>query len=101
MFGIHAYLAVSVLLFSLGIIAVLSRRNMIAVLMGIELILNAAALNFVAFSRFITGSLDGHIFALFIIVIAAAEAAVVLAIILRLYQIRGSIDIDQAADLRD
>lgn len=101
MFGLQAYLIVGMLLFSLGIVAVLSRRNLIAVLMGIELILNASALNFVAFSRYVTQQLDGHIFALFIIVIAAAEAAVALAIILRLYHLRQTINVDQVADLKE
>ena len=63
----------------------MTRRNGIAVLMGVELILNAANLNFIAFSRFGGMNMDGHIFALFVIVLAAAEAAVALAIVINIY----------------
>ena len=88
-------------LFSLGLYAVLTRRNAVAVLMGVELILNAANLQFTAFSRFAAGALDGQVFALFVIVLAAAEAAVALAIILALYTNTRSILVDEADRLRD
>ena len=79
--GLAHYAVVSALIFGIGTAIIIVRRNAVAVLMGVELVLNAAALNFVAFSRFVGyGDLDGHIVALFIIVIAAAEAAVALAI---------------------
>lgn len=94
------YLCVSAVLFSLGLFAVLTRRNAIAVLMGIELILNAANINFVAFSRFGGMNVDGHVFALFIIVLAAAEAAVALAIIINLYNHVHTINVDRASELR-
>ncbi len=94
------YLAIGVVLFSLGLIAVLTSKNLVKILMGVELILNAAGLNFVAFTRFGSGNLDGQVAALFVIVIAASEAAVALAIILNFYRQRHSIDIDLADTLR-
>ena len=81
--NLQIYLLLSSLLFSLGIYAVISRRNAVAILMGIELILNSASINFVAFNRFGgMDNLEGHIFTIFIIVLAAAEAAVALAFII-------------------
>jgi NADH-quinone oxidoreductase subunit K len=68
--GLEHYLTVSALLFGLGLYAVLTRRNAVALLMGVELILNAANLNFVAFARFVDGGVDGHIMAAFVIVLA-------------------------------
>ena len=69
---LNTYLFVAAILFSLGVFGVMTRRNGIAILMGVELILNAANINFVAFSRFGGMNLDGHIFALLVIVLAAA-----------------------------
>jgi NADH-quinone oxidoreductase subunit K len=89
------------ILFLVGIMVMLSRKNIVAILLGIELILNAAALNFVAYSKFVTNNLDGHIFSLFIIVIAAAEAAVGLAIVIRFFQLKETIHIDEATQLRN
>ncbi|MCA1803458.1 MAG: NADH-quinone oxidoreductase subunit NuoK [Rhodothermaceae bacterium] len=83
--GLTHYLMVSAILFSLGLLAVISRKNVIMVLMGVELILNSANLNFIAFSRFTELALDGQMIALFVIIIAAAEAAVALAIVLNIY----------------
>jgi NADH-quinone oxidoreductase subunit K len=97
---LQIYLTVSALLFTLGIFAVITRRNAIAVLMGIELILNAANLNFVAFARFGGMNISGHIFALFVIVLAAAEVAVALAIIINLYQNFNSINVDEAQQMK-
>ena len=74
----------------------ITRRNGVAVLMSIELILNAANINFIAFSRFSGMDLSGHIFSLFVIILAAAEAAVALAIILNIFNNFGSINIDEA-----
>lgn len=98
--SLQTYLILAVILFSLGLFAVITRRNAIAVLMGVELILNAANLNFVAFSRFGGMNLNGHIFALFVIVLAAAEVAVALAIILNIYQNFTSINVDEAQQLK-
>ena len=100
MTGLDGYLFVSTVLFVLGIVAVLYRRNSIGILLGIELILNAAGINFVAFSKYRTAEMDGQVFALFIIIIAAAEAAVALAIILRMYRVRETIDASEANLMR-
>lgn len=94
------YLVISFLLFLCGIFVIIARKNIIAMMLGIELILNAAALNFVAYNRFNPGSLDGQIVTLFIIVIAAAEAAVGLAIVIRFFQLKESIHIDNATELQ-
>jgi NADH-quinone oxidoreductase subunit K len=100
MIGLSHYLIVSAALFSLGIMAVMTRKNAVNVLMGVELILNSANINLVAFSRFSTGNLDGQLFAIFVIVIAAAEAAVALAIVLSMYRIVKSVDLDKADTLK-
>ena len=96
--GLGAYVAVSAALFALGIVAILARRNVIYILMGIEMILNAANLNFVAFNRFGSLQLDGQMFAIFTIILAAAEAAVALAIVLNVFYLFDSIK-PSAADL--
>ncbi len=93
--GLTHFLFVSAILFSLGLMAVLSKRNVIMVLMGVELILNSANINFVAFSRFTELSLDGQMIGLFVIIIAAAEAAVALAIVLNLYNRFKTINLDE------
>jgi NADH:ubiquinone oxidoreductase subunit K len=90
------YLTVSVILFLLGLLAMMTRKNAVSVLMGIELILNSAGLNFVAFSKFSSGQLHGQSAALFVIIVAAAEAAVALAIFLNLYRLKATSAVDQA-----
>ena len=100
MITLQHYLVVSGALFSLGLLGVLTRRNAVNVLMGIELILNAANVNLVAFSRYGDGKLDGQLFGVFVIVIAAAEAAVALAIVLTLYRLRRTPNLDEADILR-
>jgi len=100
MIGLGHYLIVSAALFSLGIMCVLTRKNAVNVLMGIELILNSANLNLVAFSRYSAGNLNGQIFAIFIIMVAAAEAAVALAIVLSMYRIVKSVNLDRADTLK-
>ena len=94
------YLFIAAALFSLGLFAVITRRNAVAVLMGVELILNSANVNFLAFSRFGGMNFDGHVFALFVIIMAAAEAAVALAIIINLYNNYNSINVDEASQLK-
>ena len=94
------YLLISATLFSLGLFAVITRRNAVAVLMGVELILNSANLNFLAFSRFGGMNFNGHVFALFVIIMAAAEAAVAFAIIINLYNNYQSINVDEASQLK-
>jgi NADH-quinone oxidoreductase subunit K len=94
------YLIVSAALFSLGVFGVLTRKNAVNVLMSIELILNSANINLVAFSRYSSANFDGQVFAMFVIVVAACEAAVALAIILNLYRIVKSVDLDEARVLK-
>lgn len=95
------FLVVSALLFGFGVLAVVTRRNAVALLMGIELILNAANLNLVAFGRYVVGGISGQVFSLFVIVLAAAEAAVGLAIILAIFQLARNIDTSQATILKE
>lgn len=100
MIGLSHYLLISAALFSLGIMGVLTRKNAVNVLMGVELILNSANLNLVAFSKYSAGNINGQIFAIFIIVVAAAEAAVALAIILSMYRIIKTVNLDRADTLK-
>ena len=98
---IEPYLMLSSILFSFGIYAVITRKNAVAILMGIELILNSANINFITFNRFGNfDSLDGHVFSIFVIVLAAAEAAVALAIIINLFKNIGTVDVDQAQEMK-
>ena len=105
--GLTHYLIVSTILFVCGIVCMTTKRNALGVLMGIELILNAANLNFVAFgSPFLLGEshstlgLDGQLIAMFVIVLAAAETAVALAIALNYYYTHATIDVDKADELK-
>jgi NADH-quinone oxidoreductase subunit K len=100
MIGLSHYLVISAALFSLGIMGVLTRKNAVNVLMGVELILNSANINLVAFSKYSADNLSGQIFAIFIIVVAAAEAAVALAIVLSMYRIIKSVNLDRADTLK-
>jgi NADH-quinone oxidoreductase subunit K len=84
--NLEAYLLVAALLFSIGVFGALTRRNAIGILMSLELMLNAANLNLVAFSRFVEHGVVGQVFVLFVITVAAAEAAVGLAIVISLYR---------------
>jgi len=97
---LNAYLFVGAVLFVCGMLCMTTKRNGIGVLMGVELVLNAAGVNFVAFSRYTDLGLDAQVAALFIIVLAAAEAAVALAIALNFYNNHLTIDIDQADELK-
>lgn len=98
---LDAYLLVSGILFLLGLVTILTRRNALYVLMGTELILNAANINFVAFARFGNFGIDGQMMALIVVMLAAAEMAVALAIILRIFHDFGSIDLTRTDGLRD
>ncbi len=98
--GLYHYLIIAAILFCLGLAAVLTRSNGIAVLMGIELILNAANINFVAFSYYVTQTLGGHIFVVFVILLAAIEAAVALAIVLAIYRHFHSVEISQVRTMQ-
>jgi len=91
--NLNSYLIVSAVLFSIGTIGVLTRKNVIVMFMSIELMLNAVNLTFVAFSRHL-GNLDGQVFVFFIMTVAAAEAAVGLALIIAFFNNKESIDVD-------
>jgi NADH:ubiquinone oxidoreductase subunit K len=93
MITLYHYLTVSLLLFGIGLYGILTRRNAIGILMSIELVMNSANLNLVAFSRFITPQiLSGQVFALFVIAVAAGEAVIGLAIVLSIYRTRNTLD---------
>ena len=91
--GITPVLMVSGVLFTLGVIGVLTRRNLLIVFMSIELMLNAVNLSFVAFAR-ATGAADGHVMAVFVMAVAAAEAAIGLALVILLYRNRITLNLD-------
>jgi len=97
--SLYHYLGLGAALFAIGVIGVVTRRNAIGLLIGVELILNAANINLVGFSRF-SGKLEPQVFALFVIVLAAAEAAVALAIVLQLFDKRKDVDVDRASALK-
>ena len=100
MISLFSYLAISLVLFVIGIMVMLARKNVVAILLGIELVLNAAALNFVAYSRYVTSNLDGHIFALFIILVAAAEAAIGLSLLVIFFRTKFIISVDTISILK-
>ena len=99
--SLESFLLLSLVLFCLGLFAVLSHRNLIAVLVGVELMMNAASLNLMAFNRFrVTDPTTGQVFVLIIIGLAAAEVAIFLSIILNLYRTRRTIDAEQLTELK-
>ncbi len=99
--GLMPFLLVSAFLFACGVVCVATKRNAIGILMGVELILNAANVNLIAFARFNTAfRLEGQVFALMVVVLAAAEAAVALAIILNFYNNHATVDVDEADNLK-
>lgn len=102
--SVSHYLVVGAILFVTGAVCMATKRNALGVLMGVELVLNGANLNFIAFgSKYLRAEslgLDGQLIALFVIVLAAAEAAVALAIALNFYNNHATIDVDQASDLK-
>ncbi len=95
------FLILSAILFGLGLYAMISRRNAILVLMGIELILNSANINLIAFSKFGALGVDGQMISIFVIILAVAEAAIALAIILNLYNNILTVNIDEANTMKD
>lgn len=102
--SVSHYLVVGAVLFVTGAVCMATKRNALGVLMGVELVINGANLNFIAFgSKYLRAEslgLDGQLIALFVIVLAAAEAAVALAIALNFYNNHATIDVDQASDLK-
>ncbi len=99
--GLYHVLFISTALFFIGIFGFLTRRNLITMLMSIELVLNSVNINFIAFNKYVwPNQLDGLFFSIFVIAIAAAEAAVAIAIIINLYRSHQSIDVENAEDLK-
>ena len=98
---LEAFLFVAAILFSIGVYGVLSRRNVVQILMAVELMLNAVALNFVAFGTYVDPELfRGLIFALFVIIVAAAEVGLALGIILRVFRNKATSNVDEVSDLK-
>ncbi|PWT76014.1 MAG: NADH-quinone oxidoreductase subunit NuoK [Bacteroidetes bacterium] len=99
--GLNHLLFVSTSLFFIGVYGFFTRRNLVTILMSVELILNSVNLNFIAFNKYLwPHRLDGAFFTVFVIAIAAAEAAVAIAIIINLYRSHQSIDVEKAEELK-
>ena len=97
--GLQAYLTLAAVLFAIGLFGVVTRRNAIGILLGIELMLNAVNINLVAFARF-NGDVVGLVFTLFTIAITVAEVAVGLAIVIAIFRVRGTVEADRLDLLR-
>ena len=93
------YVVLSALIFAVGLFGIITRRNAVVILMGLELMLNGANLAFVAFGRH-HGNLQGQVFTFFVIAVAAAEAAVALAILIALFRLKGGVTLDDATELK-
>lgn len=98
--GLVHYLVVAAALFGFGLLTVVTRKNAVGILLGVELLLNAAALNFVAFEHFVAGDVGGQVFTVFIIVLAASEAAIALAIVLAVFRNFRTIMADRLTTMR-
>jgi NADH-quinone oxidoreductase subunit K len=98
--GLVHYLTISAILFALGLFGIITRKNAIMVLMGLELVLNAANINFIAFAKFGGMKIEGHVAAIFVIILAACEAAIALAIILNIYQNFRHVNVDEVDNLK-
>lgn len=101
MIPLEHFLILSAILFSIGLVTVVTKKNAIVVLLGVELILNAANINLVAFSQYDPVNLQGQIFTIFVIVIAAAEAAVALALVLKVYNFFKTSNLNEVDKLED
>ena len=101
MIGLTHYLIIGAVLFCTGLFTMMTKRNAIGILIGIELVLNSANVNLVAFDRYLgPGRIDGQITAIFVIVLAAAEAAMAVGICINLYKNLATVDVDRAATLQ-
>lgn len=98
--GLNHYLTISAILFSLGLFGVMTRKNAVVVLMAVELILNAANINLLAFGKY-NGTMNGIMFSLFVIVLAAAEAAIALAIVINIYNTFKTVDLSEVDTMRE
>ena len=99
--GLTHYLVLAAILFSLGIFGIITRKNAILVLMGLELVLNSANINFIAFAKFGGLNIQGHVAAIFVLILAAAEVAVALAIVLNIYQNYRHVNVDEIDKLKE
>ncbi|MDP2303760.1 MAG: NADH-quinone oxidoreductase subunit NuoK [Ignavibacteria bacterium] len=99
--GLNHFLIVSGLLFCFGIFGMMTRKNAVMVLMGIELILNSANINFIAFAKYGNFGYHGQMIALFVIILAAAEAAIALAIVLNIYKNFATVNVDEVNNLKE
>ena len=99
--GLDHFLVISSILFGLGIFGIVTRKNAVMVLMGIELVLNSANINFIAFAKYGNFGYQGQIMALFVIILAAAEAAIALAIVLNIYKTFSNVNVDEIDTLKD
>jgi len=98
---LELYLILSTIMFFIGVYGFLTRRNLITILMSVELILNSVNINFLAFNRYLfPGKLDGHFFSLFIIAVAASEAAVAIAIIINIYRRFSTINVEDVNEMK-
>ncbi len=95
------YLIIGAIVFTLGIFTILSKKNAVGILMGVELVLNSVNINFIAFAKFVDKGLNGQIVAIFIIILAAAEAAIALAIILNIYRSKTTVDVTQMNEMKN
>ena len=100
MISLGSYLAVSAALLVLGLFAMVVRRNAIGVLLGFELVMNAAGLNFAAFAHFTDRTIHGQVFTLFLIALAAAESVVILALVVAVYQEMRTVEVDEIDRLK-
>ena len=101
MITLNTYLVISAIVFVLGIVTIINKKNAVGILMGVELILNSVNLNFVAFGRYVDFDIKGQIVAIFVIILAAAEAAVALAIVLNIYRNRQLIDVTKLDTMKN
>jgi len=101
MMTLNPYLITSAIVFVLGLFTILYKKNAVGILMGVELILNSVNLNFIAFAKFIDTNINGQLVAIFIIILAAAEAAIALAIILNIYREKSTIDVTQVDEMKN
>ena len=99
--GLSQYLIVGAILFCLGLFGIITRKNAIMVLMGLELVLNSANINFIAFAKFGGMNIQGHVAAIFVIILAACEAAVALAIVLNIYRNYKHVNIDEIDKMKE
>lgn len=97
--GLTHYLVLAAFMFCCGLCSMIVKRNAVGILIGVELVLNAANINLVAFTRYQVGGIDGQIAAIFVIVLAAAEAAIAIAIFVNYYANLATIDVDQGSSL--